>query len=333
MFDRYPVLNLSEEGKLLVRELNRDMAESSLLLHSYPCISCKGEKRKTIFSNDAYGLNQKTVMCLDCGMVYSDPRMQPESLDRFYNSDTYRLLYDTYSSKLTFIEAANNKIAAASSLELKPFANESYDVFKFYSFLNKNVDLDELDIVCEIGAGSGANLIPFLQDGKKVLGVELSQELALNAKKHGIDLGYASIEKIDRKVDLFLLIHSLEHLHDPICYLRKLVAFEPRYILIEVPGIVSRMPGIQNAHNFYFSINTLLKVASYAGLSCINVQRIKQNDFILGVFRIDKDAKYEYDHRKEIQAIRKIEFIQKLKNLIPISLKTHFKKLLVKSDL
>ena len=174
-----------------------------------------------------------------------------------------------------------------------------------------------------------------MKGGKKAYGVEISPGLVLNAKKHGIDLSYSSLEKVDKQIDLFILIHSLEHLHEPIEYLKSLKKLSPKYILIEVPGIVSKFgDSIQNAHNFYFSKNTLMKVCSKAGLSCVNIKHFEENNWIVGIFRIsnESDAIFEYDHQKERKKIKSIIGIQRIKNMIPLQLKKIIKKVVIKNN-
>ncbi len=333
MLKNYPIINLSDEAKILVHNFNKKVADGTVALRSYPCISCGSDKKREIFTNDSHGINQNTVMCLNCGMVYSDPRMTPESQDKFYYSDVYRLLYDSYGDSGNYIAAANKKIASALSLEPRPLDASHYNIFSFYSFILESIDINEINSVCEIGAGSGANLLPFMKGGKRAYGVEISPGLVLNAKKHGIDLSYSSLEQVDKQIDLFILIHSLEHLHDPIEYLKNLTKLSPKYILIEVPGIVSKFgDSIQTAHNFYFSKNTLMKSCSSAGLFCVNIKYFRQNNFMLGLFKIDKDVNFEYNHHREIKKINAIIRIQKIKNMIPLQLKNLIKKVIIKNN-
>lgn len=325
---KYPIVNLSDQARLLVEEFNKNIIEGTVSLRSYPCISCGSDEKREIFSNDSHGINQGTVLCLNCGMVYSDPRMTSESQDKFYDSDAYGLLYDSYSIDGDYISAANRKIALALKYESRPFDTYHYNTFSFYEFLLENMDINEIDSVCEIGAGSGAYLIPFMKAGKQACGVEVSPGLALNAKKYGIDLSYSSVEQIDRHIDLFIFKHSLEHLHNPIKELQKVIEFSPKYMLIEVPGIVSKFgDSIQTAHNFYFSKNTLMKVCSNAGLSCVNIQHFKQNNFIIGLFKINREVKFEYNHYQEIKKMSAIVSFQKIKNIIPLRIKILINKI------
>lgn len=335
MLKKYPVINLSREAKALVKEFNKRIINGDIVTHSYSCISCGSNKKTEIFTNEYHGIKQSTVMCINCGMVFSDPRMTPESQDEFYSSDIYRLLYDTYGDNGDYISAADYKINKAYLLEPQPFDNSRYTTFSFYFFVLDSINFAEINTVCEIGAGSGANLVPFIKAGKRAYGIEISNGLVMNAKKHGIDLSYRDIGQVEEKIDLFLLIHSLEHLHDPIDYLKRLTKFFPKYILIEVPGLVDKFgDSVQNAHNFYFSENTLLKVCSDAGLSCVNIKHFHDNNWIIGIFKIASgDVQFAYNHAKEIKRISRIirfqkflNLFQELKNRIPKQYKSVLKR-------
>ena len=73
----YPKINLSESQKNEVNKFNTDNKISYLELN---CISCDTSNYKDLYNNDRYGIYQKTVMCNNCGLVYSNPRMNEKSL-------------------------------------------------------------------------------------------------------------------------------------------------------------------------------------------------------------------------------------------------------------
>ena len=53
------------------------------------------------------------------------------------------------------------------------------------------------------------------------------------------------------------------------------------HLFIEVPGIVNKIPSIQNAHYHYFSERTLASVIHQSGFEITGVRIIERNGYIL----------------------------------------------------
>lgn len=76
---------------------------------------------------------------------------------------------------------------------------------------------------------------------------------------------------ISGRYDLILMKHVLEHFIDPVAELKRMAVNIniDGQIYIEVPGVLSKIPSIQNAHNHYFSEITLESVVRQAGYSIV----------------------------------------------------------------
>jgi hypothetical protein len=326
---KYPILRLNNKAKKLVDDYNKDLDDKKIELVNFNCISCEKEEKLILFNNECHGIKHKTVICKNCGFIYSDPRMTEVEQNSFYKSDLYREIYDSSGAYINYIEKANAKIKSTKDISNLNYNSDKYTLFGFYGFTNKYVDLNLIDNVCEIGAGSGANLLPFKNKGKGCFGVELSNGLIENAKNYDLNLAHSDVDEIKQKIDLFLLIHVLEHLHDPIKYLKKIAKRGPSYILIEVPGIVDRFGDIvQNAHNFYFSKNTLVAICSKAGLKCVAIDHYSDRNWLIGLFKVDieSDETYSYDYSFEYEKNLKIIYFQKFKHIFPTKIKSFIKK-------
>ena len=59
------------------------------------------------------------------------------------------------------------------------------------------------------------------------------------------------------------LSHVFEHLTNLDDAVKKLSNISKKYLFVEVPGHVAELQSIQNAHNYYFSLNTANRKARY----------------------------------------------------------------------
>ena len=187
----------------------------------------------------------------------------------------------------------------------KPNYNKHYLQLFFDFICSLNL---EYKTVCEIGAGSGANLIYFKNLKKETFGLEPSQELTRLGINNGINMKQGFINDIEGSYDLIVLKHVFEHLHSPIEDLQKLHSHINKYLFIEVPGIIERLSSIQNAHNFYFTENTLHKIITKAGFKLISSRYCKETEFIFALYEKshEKNFSFQYSYSNEVKKIRKI---------------------------
>lgn len=97
--------------------------------------------------------------------------------------------------------------------------------------------------VLEIGCSTGLMLSILQKKGFKVTGVEISKKAAEVAQKRGIEVLVSPFEKIkfDKKFDLVIINHTLEHLEDPLKVLEKAkIILTPKgYLMIDLPNFES----------------------------------------------------------------------------------------------
>ena len=266
------------------------------------CIICGASKYKILFKNDCYGINQQTVMCENCGLIYSNPRMSEESAKYFYESDTYRKIYGGVMK----LDRFKSDFERNYKIDMNKPNFEKYYPELFFNFINFH-DIS-YNNVCEIGAGGGWNLLPFISIGKKVIGYEPSPLLCkLGRDTKNINMVNGFVNDIKGEYDLVILKHVLEHFHNPICILSNLRDNIKTYLFIEVPGCISMIPKIQIAHNYYFSLNTLEAITSKAGFKKITMDYCRGNDYIFGLFeKTDIDVKNNYSASDEIKRTLRI---------------------------
>ena len=297
----YPKINLSESQKNEVNKFNTDNKISYLELN---CISCDTSNYKDLYNNDRYGIYQKTVMCNNCGLVYSNPRMNEKSLKYFYSTNLYRELYENVNDFEHGYMSRSKEIDVNIQINKTNF--EKYYPQLFVDFISdSNINYNS---VCELGAGFGNNLIYFNKLGKKTFGLEPSIKLTKIAIDNQINIKQGFVYDLKENYDIIIMKHVLEHLYDPVKDLKKIKEHTNKYLFIEVPGNIRRIASIQNAHNFYFTKNTLNKIVYKSGFNLIKSSYCKDTEFIFALYEKANDEfiKYDYDYVKEVNKIKKI---------------------------
>ena len=133
----------------------------------------------------------------------------------------------------------------------KPNFNKYYTQVFLDFICSLNIDYKT---VREIGCGYGNNRLFFKNIGKEVYGVEPSKTSVKIAIDNQINIKQGFVNDLENKYDLIILKHVFEHLYDPLKDLEKIRSHINKYLFIEVPGNFRRIASIQNAHNFYFSV-------------------------------------------------------------------------------
>ena len=310
MFDNYPIIPLSDNQKKSIIFYQKSIDNREYKIEEVVCNLCGSDKKRILFRNDRYGINQVTAICMNCGLVYSSPRLTVESTEKFYRSDEYRNIYEGESIEKLFSIRYENAV----SYKYSSFNPNKYVRLSFVDFLSDTKI--SLSSICEVGAGDGTNLIPFERMGKEVAGFDYSKELVSLGRKKGINIFQGSIEDIKKSYDLIMLIHVLEHFLNPVKQLENLRSYCKKYLFIEIPGIVNQVPSLQNAHFYYFSANTLFRCAAKAGFKVIDYRIINSNDYILALFEKSKIFNYRYNFHIEIKNVLRIISKFKIKNFI-----------------
>lgn len=297
MFEKYPVIKISADQKKKIELYNKAIRDGIYKFEEVSCNLCGSNQKKVLFRNDRYGIDQNTVICMKCGLLYSSPRLTSSSVEKFYRSDEYRNIYEGESIQEIFLGRYKN----AFSYKFTSFNHRKYTELSFVDFLNETGIA--FNSVCEVGTGGGTNLIPFTIMGKEVTGIDYSEKLIDLGRKKGINIFQGSIEDMDKSYDLVILIHVLEHFLNPVEQIKKLRNYTNRYLFVEIPGMVNRLPSLQNAHFYYFSINTLFSCIYRAGFKAINYRTIDSNNYIMALFEKSNDFFYYYNFSNEINQV------------------------------
>lgn len=297
--------NLSKLQSDIVTKFNKNINKDYIFNNCELCGSCN---HKIIFKNDRYGININTVYCLSCGFLFSNPRMSNSSLKKFYKSDVYRLLYEEYglenNNEILHKEVLRELKSYSPKKPTEPIFNQ-YHHQLYFNFINYYIS--DYKTVLDIGTGKGKKLLDFKFINKETFGIEPSEIYVRAMLDYGLKVKKGFLDDIDKKFDLVILSHVLEHLTDLNNVLKKINLITNKYLFIEVPGHIKKLQSIQNAHNFYFSINTLKYFVLNNKFNLIKIDYCKENEFIFALFeKSNKNHVYNYDYEEEKLIINKI---------------------------
>jgi 2-polyprenyl-3-methyl-5-hydroxy-6-metoxy-1,4-benzoquinol methylase len=264
-----PVAALTRDQRAAVFEFNAKVQKGEVHFESVACL-CGCRKFVYLAGYDRYGMSQSTVICGNCGLVQSNPRMTPDEYAGFYSSDTYRRLYNSTNYLKEFEALYSPRTGQHILQEIRKVKDVESDVS-----------------VLEIGAGGGWNLIAFRDAGASVLGIDYSPSLVELGKAHGIAMQQGDADSIQGQHDVIILNHVFEHFLNPLGTLEKIKThLKPDGILyIAVPNLFSfPLNDIQNAHTYYFDPRTFAHYCAKTGLLCL-AQGPSEQYHMFGIFR------------------------------------------------
>ena len=234
------------------------------------CTICKYREFDKISSRVRDSTNHKIIKCRKCKHVQIYPIPSIDEDKEFYDKDMQNKNINFYGS----IED-HRRISVVDTTRRSIFVNK---------LTPKN------GRILEIGSGHGFFVGAMHKKKYNITGIEISIEKRTMAKKVtkakilDIDLNHDVLDI--GKFDTIVMFHVLEHIADPISFLKKIRSLlKPGgKIIIEVPNCDDFQLELnrsyrdfywQRAHLQYFSPKTLKKILSLSGLSSkiIGIQR------------------------------------------------------------
>lgn len=227
-----------------------------------PCPLCRGTEFTPLANHDRNLLGIRTVGCNCCGLVQTNPRPSATGLNSFYR-DYYRLYYQgaTEPDQL-YITSLNKDDRLAYTAE----------------FFAEKIALSLEAAVLDYGCGEGSLFAALRKAGfiGNFYGVELNSSFGEYASRYGNATVSNSIQAREL-VDLAVVNHVLEHLHDPIGTLReirKLIKPEG-YLYVDVPDAeeYGTIYDLHIAHIYHFTEKTLKNIVQQAGYQVNKVEK------------------------------------------------------------
>lgn len=225
-----------------------------------PCNLCGGSEATVLSHRGRGGTALRTVCCVACGLVRSDPR--PHDTRVFY-ADDYRLAYKRTDRPRPKHVLRAGRIAVARHAKLARWLRPRMRVL-------------------DVGSGGGEFAYLLQTLGHDVEGIEPNRGYAGHAAhSYGIAVTRAFVDEVDLPsgaYDLITMWHVLEHTEDPAAILRALArALRAGGLLVlEVPNVeaVCQSPGssFHDAHLYGFNAASLQRLAAAAGLEPVSCE-------------------------------------------------------------
>jgi len=312
-YDKKPVDSLNELQIKIKKQIEEKIKEG---IYSYekeriPCCICGGNNFETLSEKDRYGLYLPVVICKDCGLIQTNPRMKQESYNQFYDFEYTKL----YKGEIPTKEF---------------FKDQYYHGKRIYHYLESNLGIKINNLrILEVGTGAGGILQYFKEKGNKVYGCDLGSEyIDFGREKYGLNLFIGTIDDIKESLhfDIIIYSHVLEHLLNPIDELIKLksIVGKDSYIYIEVPSVkyftrsykMDFLSTIHIAHIYYFTLTTLKNLLEKA-----DYDLVAGDEYIYSIFKSsnrDKEYKLKNDYYNTISFLKKMEFYRFLPIIMSI---------------
>ncbi len=251
---------LNEVSQKYKDMLLEDLKNKVIKIETVEVCQCGSKNLEELTKIDRFGLPFGSLICKDCGLVITNPRISQESLPYYYNKYYHPLNYGK--------EHLENQTALFADGQGK----------KIFGILKDFLPKKEKITVLEIGAGTGNVLFEFKEEAKKEnilveeLGTEYSQDCIDKCKENSINTIFGNIQtavELNKKFDVIILSHVFEHfidLNKELNDLKKLMT-DATLLYIEVPGLMvnhkkhyydfSFLGYLVHAHIYNFTMDSL----------------------------------------------------------------------------
>lgn len=189
-----------------------------------PCPGCGGDRAVPAFTKHGFPY----VECAECASLYVSPRPPRAALDRFYR--------DAPSSRYWAQEFFPAVEEARRERIIRPRVRRILGSERV-----RRLGLDR-PVVVDVGAGSGVFLTELLEaePGASVVAVEPGEDLAEQARGRGLRVVEKPVElceELDGGADIVTSFEVIEHVHDPLAFVRAVARLAKPGGLVLVTGL------------------------------------------------------------------------------------------------
>ncbi len=298
---------------LLIRELDED----KIKIEKISVCKCGSTNLEQLTKIDRYGLPFGSLICKNCGLVLTNPRIKQESLPYYYENFYHPLNYgkERLDGLQALFQVGQGK--------------------KIFEIVNHSLPKKKKWTILEIGAGTGSVLREFKNEALlhnieiDELGTEYSHDCLSLCEKNGVNVIHGDLDTIANMTDTFDLIilsHVFEHFIDLEAELSKIkTLLKNRGILyIEVPGIERNntvstynfdfLEYLTHAHMYNFNAYSLEKIMSLNGYCKISINETVESVFVpdpQGSGTID----YQDNHKRILTFLKRLVLSKKFLGL------------------
>ena len=262
-----------------INVFKKKLESKEYTLEEIKCECCKINDSIILSEYDRFGIPYKSNFCKNCGLVYTSPRLDQDSIIKFYNNQ-YRKIYINTNQQDPLNFFLNNQIKRGE---------------KIYALIEQNFKLNKPLNVLEVGCGMGGILQAFNQKKHRVKGVDYGSDYINYGKKNYLNLFVGGIFDVQGEFYVIIYSHVFEHILDlkkELIEIKKHLKKEG-VLYIQVPGILNLKKYrfdlnryFQNAHNYNFSLNSLNNILTLNGF-----EMIYGDETVEALFRVSNNTK------------------------------------------
>jgi len=292
----------------MIKRLKNFIVETEII----SCDLCGSDQFITFYKKMRHSLNLNTVVCNDCGLMYTNPRPTFGNLKLFYTG-----FYHYFHGR----KGIDNHYLIKS----KRFAQKRSDVI-----LKIKDSFEKLEVL-EIGCGVGEFLLNLSKKTNwNVSGIEAGKDSFKYCKELGINVEYKFFEDFltNKKFDLITSFHVLEHLSSPKLFFLKVnsILKSGGLMYLEVPNLAR--PGgrleifFQYPHLYNFTFESIYNYGSGSGFTPIFLNNSVFNLTVIfrkteSVTGFQKKDIIKFDINQFVKRLNRLDWIYGYLNLLP----------------
>ena len=283
--DERPAIRLDDLQLTTKQQVERKVKEGRYEFEKVPCPVCDGNNFESLANKDRYGLYMPVVICTECGLILTNPRMTQQAYSEFYNREYHRLYNGEEHPTDKFFRFQHDRGR------------------RIFNYLANN-GFREHDNVLEVGTGAGGILHYFRERGCRVKGIDVDEEyIAYGRDQHQLDLsaGTTATLDLDESPDLVIYSHVLEHVlavNDELRRVREVLS-DTGLLYVAIPGVANLLNSyemdflhfLQNAHVWHFTLRSLTNLLARNGF-----ERLAGDEVVDGIFRKAQPGGVESDY-------------------------------------
>ena len=247
------------------------------------CILCGANDHEIVGTTDRHGDPLETVICHQCGLVFSNPIPTDEDVRQYYSNEYRRSYKGVFHPKSKHVYRSGRRA--------------------LMRFEHARQWLSDEAKVLDLGSGGGEFVYLLRQRGIEARGVEPDQGYGgYSVSEYQIPVHIGPFQSASLPVDEFDLItahHVVEHLNEPLGVFRKALECLKtggRFV-VEVPNVESQLHAARHkwhyAHIFNYNPCTLELLGQKAGFHVEQTTLVPNTEHVLTVF-VKKEAAPEF---------------------------------------